>query len=88
MGRLPRRGQSPEWSARPGRSTGRQYRPGIEQQNQQRPVTERLLPAAVLLKAVIRALREVPELNGTFEASRDGRWTTIRLVVPPAAARL
>ena len=31
-----------------------------------RPVTERLLYGALLLKAVARALREVPELNGTW----------------------
>ena len=40
-------------------------------------------------QAVIDGLAErAAELNGSFEASRDGRWTTIRLVVPPAAARL
>ncbi|WP_306322095.1 MULTISPECIES: 2-oxo acid dehydrogenase subunit E2 [unclassified Streptomyces] len=32
--------------------------------NRQRPVTERLLPAALLLKAAARAGRAVPELNG------------------------
>ena len=35
--------------------------------NEQRPVTERLLPAVLLLKAVALALREVPELNGWLE---------------------
>jgi two-component system, NarL family, sensor kinase len=40
-------------------------------------------------QAVIDGLSErAAELNGTFEARRDGRWTTIRLVVPPSAARL
>ena len=40
-------------------------------------------------QAVIDGLAErAAELNGTFEAKRDGRWTTIRLVVPPSAARL
>ena len=40
-------------------------------------------------QAVIDGLAErAAELNGTFEARRDGRWTTIRLVVPPSAARL
>jgi signal transduction histidine kinase len=40
-------------------------------------------------QAVIDGLAErAAELNGSFEASREGRWTTIRLVVPPAAARL
>lgn len=34
--------------------------------NQGRPVTARLLPAVLLLKAVALALRQVPELNGHF----------------------
>jgi len=34
--------------------------------NVQRPVTERLLTAALLLKAVAVAVRDVPELNGLF----------------------
>jgi signal transduction histidine kinase len=38
---------------------------------------------------VIDGLAErAAELNGTFEASRDGRWTTIRIILPPSAARL
>ncbi|HET9212842.1 MAG TPA: dihydrolipoamide acetyltransferase family protein [Thermoanaerobaculia bacterium] len=36
----------------------------LEEENRQRPVEDRLLPAAVLLKAVALALRKVPELNG------------------------
>ena len=40
-------------------------------------------------QAVIDGLAErAAELNGTFEARRDGPFTTIRLVVPPSAARL
>ena len=40
-------------------------------------------------QAVIDGLAErAAELNGTFEARRDGSLTTIRLVVPPSAARL
>jgi two-component system NarL family sensor kinase len=40
-------------------------------------------------QAVIDGLAErAAELNGSFEARRDGRWTTIRLEVPPSAARL
>jgi len=40
-------------------------------------------------QAVIDGLAErAAELNGTFEARRDGKLTTIRLVVPPSAARL
>jgi pyruvate dehydrogenase E2 component (dihydrolipoamide acetyltransferase) len=36
----------------------------LSAENARRPVTDRLLPAAVLLKAVALALGEVPELNG------------------------
>jgi signal transduction histidine kinase len=40
-------------------------------------------------QAVIDGLAErAAELNGTFDARRDGPLTTIRLVVPPSAARL
>lgn len=40
-------------------------------------------------QAVIDGLAErASELNGTFEARREGPMTTIRLVVPPSAARL
>jgi pyruvate dehydrogenase E2 component (dihydrolipoamide acetyltransferase) len=39
-------------------------------QNARRAVTERLLPGVLLVKAVALALREVPELNGTWS---DGR---------------
>ncbi|MGB8348864.1 MAG: hypothetical protein WCE47_00390, partial [Gaiella sp.] len=40
-------------------------------------------------QAVIDGLAErAAELNGTFEARRDGSLNTIRLVVPPSAARL
>jgi signal transduction histidine kinase len=40
-------------------------------------------------QAVIDGLAErAAELNGSLEASRDGRWTRIRLVVPPSATRL
>jgi pyruvate dehydrogenase E2 component (dihydrolipoamide acetyltransferase) len=38
----------------------------LEADNAQRGVTERVLPAALLLRAVALALREVPELNGHF----------------------
>ncbi len=38
----------------------------LEAENARRPVTERLLPAALLVKATALALREVPELNGAF----------------------
>lgn len=36
----------------------------LEQMNAQRPIKDRCLPAALLLKAVALALAEVPELNG------------------------
>jgi len=36
----------------------------LEQTNRQRSIEKRLLPAALLLKGVARALVEVPELNG------------------------
>jgi pyruvate dehydrogenase E2 component (dihydrolipoamide acetyltransferase) len=38
--------------------------------NEERPVTARLLPGVLLLRAVALAAREVPELNGFY---RDGR---------------
>jgi pyruvate dehydrogenase E2 component (dihydrolipoamide acetyltransferase) len=36
----------------------------LESENQRRPIKERLLPAVVLIKAVAKALRDVPDLNG------------------------
>jgi pyruvate dehydrogenase E2 component (dihydrolipoamide acetyltransferase) len=38
----------------------------LDAENAKRPVTERLLFAALLLKASARAVREVPEMNGFF----------------------
>jgi pyruvate dehydrogenase E2 component (dihydrolipoamide acetyltransferase) len=43
----------------------------LAQANAERPVKERVLFAAVLLNAVARALKEVPELNGFW---RDGAF--------------
>ncbi|MEW6294491.1 MAG: dihydrolipoamide acetyltransferase family protein [Pseudomonadota bacterium] len=43
----------------------------LQDANAQRPLAERLLPAALLLKAVARALQRYPELNGWF---RDGAF--------------
>lgn len=40
----------------------------LERENLGRPVADRLLPAILLLKAAALALREVPELNGFWEA--------------------
>jgi pyruvate dehydrogenase E2 component (dihydrolipoamide acetyltransferase) len=42
----------------------------LAQQNLKRPVTERLLPGVVLVKAVALALREVPELNAAWSGGR------------------
>ena len=42
----------------------------LEAENQKRSIRERLLPAVVLLKAVARALGEVPELNGYWIEDR------------------
>ena len=36
----------------------------LSEQNAKRPVTERILPAALLLRSVALAVREVPEMNG------------------------
>ena len=41
----------------------------LEARNKERPVTERLLPGVLLIKATALALRQVPELNGFW---RDG----------------
>lgn len=38
----------------------------LRAENERRGMTDRLLPAVLLLKAVALALREVPELNGTW----------------------
>jgi pyruvate dehydrogenase E2 component (dihydrolipoamide acetyltransferase) len=43
----------------------------LSAENERMPVAERLLPAALLLKAVARAAREVPEVNGFF---REGAF--------------
>ena len=42
----------------------------LDARNRERPITERLLPGALLIKATALALREVPELNGFWQ---DGR---------------
>jgi pyruvate dehydrogenase E2 component (dihydrolipoamide acetyltransferase) len=38
----------------------------LRAENERRPVTERLLPVALLLRAVALAVREVPEVNGFY----------------------
>jgi pyruvate dehydrogenase E2 component (dihydrolipoamide acetyltransferase) len=40
----------------------------LQEHNAGLPITERILSAALLLKAVARALQRTPELNGFFEA--------------------
>lgn len=47
----------------------------LEGENLKRPIRERILPAALLLKGVAAALRDVPELNGY--------WLDDRLQVKP-----
>lgn len=42
----------------------------LEDSNRQRPIRERILPAALLLKGVARALVTVPELNGYWQDNR------------------
>lgn len=49
----------------------------LQQHNEGLPVTERMLPAVLLLKAVALALRRTPELNGFY---RDGRFEVSTLV--------
>jgi pyruvate dehydrogenase E2 component (dihydrolipoamide acetyltransferase) len=44
----------------------------LQQHNAQLPITARLLPAVVQLKAVAKALARVPELNGLF---RNGEFS-------------
>lgn len=36
----------------------------LEEENTKRPIRERILPAALLIRAVVKALEAVPELNG------------------------
>lgn len=42
----------------------------LEEQNHQRSIKDRLLPAVIALRAVARALREVPALNGFWTDER------------------
>ncbi|NWG31058.1 MAG: 2-oxo acid dehydrogenase subunit E2 [Rhodocyclaceae bacterium] len=49
----------------------------LEETNAQRPMIDRLLPAAALLKAVARALADYPELNGHY---RDGAYQPAKAV--------
>lgn len=42
----------------------------LAEENRKRPIKERLLPAVLTLKAVARALRDAPELNGFWRDDR------------------
>jgi pyruvate dehydrogenase E2 component (dihydrolipoamide acetyltransferase) len=53
----------------------------LEAENAKRRVTERLLPAALLLKAVGLSLRDVPELNGFFQEGELRRSERVHLGV-------
>lgn len=53
----------------------------LQQTNAQRPMAERLLPAAVLLKAVARALADYPELNGHYTGGAFHPATAVHLGV-------
>ena len=53
----------------------------VRAENERRAVTERLLPAALLVKAVALALREVPELNGHWIEGRFRKGAGIHIGV-------
>jgi pyruvate dehydrogenase E2 component (dihydrolipoyllysine-residue acetyltransferase) len=53
----------------------------LDAENLRHPVTERLLPSALLLKATALALRKVPELNGFFRDTGFIRSDAIHLGV-------
>jgi pyruvate dehydrogenase E2 component (dihydrolipoamide acetyltransferase) len=56
----------------------------LEALNETRPITGRILPAALLLKATALALREMPELNGHFVDGDFRRSDDIHLGVAVA----
>ena len=51
----------------------------LDTANRARPIQQRLLPVALLLKAVACALREVPELNGYWKEDRHEQKSEIHL---------
>jgi len=57
----------------------------LQQRNEGLPITERILTAALLLKAVALALQRTPELNGFY---RDGRFEPSAAVHPGVAISL
>ncbi|MEX1008649.1 MAG: dihydrolipoamide acetyltransferase family protein [Acidimicrobiia bacterium] len=53
----------------------------LDHANAERPVTERLLPAVLLVKAVALATRELPEMNGFFLDDRYQASDTVNVGV-------
>ncbi len=53
----------------------------LEARNREKPITERLLPGVLLIKATALALREVPELNGFWQDSRAQKSEAIHVGV-------
>jgi len=53
----------------------------LEERNKERPVTERLLPGVLLIKATALALRQVPELNGFWLNNHAERSRAIHVGV-------
>ncbi|MEA3455503.1 MAG: dihydrolipoamide acetyltransferase family protein [Campylobacterota bacterium] len=57
----------------------------LEKYNSSRPIQERILPAALLIRAVVSALKEVPELNGFW---KDNAHQVSKAVHPGIAIAL
>jgi pyruvate dehydrogenase E2 component (dihydrolipoamide acetyltransferase) len=53
----------------------------MDRRNEAVPVEQRLLPAALLLRAVVLALRDVPELNARLVDGEISRSSTVELAV-------
>jgi pyruvate dehydrogenase E2 component (dihydrolipoamide acetyltransferase) len=53
----------------------------LTEENLKRPVTDRLLPGVLFLKAVARALREVPELNAVWRGGQVVRSEAVHVGV-------
>jgi pyruvate dehydrogenase E2 component (dihydrolipoamide acetyltransferase) len=56
----------------------------LAERNRDRPITERLLPGVILIKAVARALDEVPELNALWVEGRAAPSAAIHVGVAVA----
>jgi pyruvate dehydrogenase E2 component (dihydrolipoamide acetyltransferase) len=56
----------------------------LRERNRELPVAERLVPAALLLKAAALAAREVPQLNGFWTGGRFTAASTVHLGVAVA----